>query len=102
MLITEMNRVQVQSSFFFCINPVTCMHQFEIIFSFIGGYNQKTDWHRICVFKPNLRDNVYNYLRKGQRVHVKGKILYGEVKDESGDARTTTSILADDVIFFQQ
>ncbi|XP_065221549.1 single-stranded DNA-binding protein, mitochondrial-like [Planococcus citri] len=66
-----------------------------------SGFNQKTDWHRICVFKPNLRDNVSNYLRKGQRVYVTGKIMYGEIKDESGGTQATTSILADDVIFFQ-
>ncbi|XP_065226851.1 single-stranded DNA-binding protein, mitochondrial-like [Planococcus citri] len=67
-----------------------------------GTFNQKTDWHRICVFKPNLRDNVLNYMKKGQRVYVSGKIMYGEIRDESGGVRSTTSILADDVIFFQR
>ncbi|XP_025416754.1 single-stranded DNA-binding protein, mitochondrial isoform X2 [Sipha flava] len=61
---------------------------------------QKTDWHRIVVFKPGLRDTVYNYLQKGQRIHVSGRIMYGELKDESGNSRTTTSIAADDIIFF--
>lgn len=61
---------------------------------------QKTDWHRIVVFRPGLRDTVYNYLQKGQRVHVSGRLMYGELKDESGNSRTTTSIAADDIIFF--
>lgn len=61
---------------------------------------QKTDWHRVVVFRPGLRDTVYNFLQKGQRVHVSGKIMYGELKDESGNIRTTTSIAADDIIFF--
>ncbi|CAL8120547.1 unnamed protein product [Orchesella dallaii] len=64
-----------------------------------GGVLQKTDWHRICVFKPYLRDSVYKYLNKGQRVYVTGRISYGEIKDESGTSHTTTSIIADDVIF---
>lgn len=62
---------------------------------------QKTDWHRIAVFRPNLRENVYNYMRKGQRVLVNGRLSYGEVKDEDGNTRTATSIIAEDIIFFQ-
>ncbi|VVC35420.1 Primosome PriB/single-strand DNA-binding,Nucleic acid-binding, OB-fold,Single-stranded DNA-binding protein [Cinara cedri] len=62
--------------------------------------SQKTDWHRVVVFRPGLRDTIFNYLQKGQRVHVSGRIMYGELKDESGSSRTTTSIVADDVIFF--
>lgn len=66
-----------------------------------GEFVQRTDWHRICVFKPTLRDTVYTYLKKGQRVYVSGRLTYGEIKDESGNPRTTTAIVADDVIFFQ-
>ncbi|XP_069682553.1 single-stranded DNA-binding protein, mitochondrial isoform X5 [Periplaneta americana] len=66
-----------------------------------GEFVQRTDWHRICVFKPSLRDTVYTYLKKGQRVYVSGRLTYGEVKDEEGNPRTTTAIVADDVIFFQ-
>ena len=62
---------------------------------------QKTDWHRVCIFKPTLRETVYNYLRKGQRVMVNGRLSYGEIKDEEGNTKSSTSIIADDVIFFQ-
>ncbi|XP_046431719.1 single-stranded DNA-binding protein, mitochondrial isoform X1 [Neodiprion fabricii] len=67
-----------------------------------GEFIQRTDWHRICVFKPILRDTVYTYLKKGTRVLVNGRVSYGEVKDESGNQKSTTSIIADDVIFFQR
>ncbi|XP_050493794.1 single-stranded DNA-binding protein, mitochondrial [Bombus huntii] len=66
-----------------------------------GDFVQRTDWHRICIFKPGLRDTVLNYLKKGQRVYVLGKISYGEFKDEDGTTRSSTSVIADDVIFFQ-
>lgn len=66
-----------------------------------GEFVQRTDWHRICVFKPTLRDTVYTYLKKGQRVYVSGRLTYGEIKDEAGNPRTTTAVVADDVIFFQ-
>ena len=62
---------------------------------------QRTDWHRVCVFKPNLRESVYNFLKKGQRVLVNGRLSYGEIKDEDGNAKPTTAIIAEDVIFFQ-
>lgn len=63
---------------------------------------QKVDWHRVCVFKPNLRDIVFTYLKKGQRVYVSGRVTYGDVTDEATGRRTTlTSIIADDVIFFK-
>lgn len=66
-----------------------------------GDWAQKTDWHRIVVFKPALRDSVMNYLRKGQRTMITGKITYGEITDQEGKQRLSTSIIADDVIFFQ-
>nr|CAD7455718.1 unnamed protein product [Timema tahoe] len=66
-----------------------------------GEFMQRTDWHRVCIFKPSLRDTVYNYLKKGQRVYVAGRLTYGEVKDEAGNPRPTTAVVADDVIFFQ-
>lgn len=65
-----------------------------------GEFTQRTEWHRVICFKPGLRETIMNYLRKGQRVHVSGKITYGEIKGEDGRQRSTTSIQADDVIFF--
>uniref|UniRef100_A0A1L8DWM5 Putative single-stranded dna-binding protein n=1 Tax=Nyssomyia neivai TaxID=330878 RepID=A0A1L8DWM5_9DIPT len=64
-----------------------------------GDWSQKTDWHRIVVFKPNLRESVMSYLRRGQRAMVQGKISYGEITDQEGKQRVSTSIIADEVIF---
>ena len=65
-----------------------------------GQFLQRTEWHRIVCFKPGLRETILNFLKKGQRVHVTGRITYGEVKGDDGTARSTTAIAADDVIFF--
>lgn len=62
---------------------------------------QKTDWHKICVFKPNLRDFVYKYLKKGQRTMITGRINYSEFKGADGNVSSSTSIIADDIVFFQ-
>ncbi|KAF9412976.1 hypothetical protein HW555_008673 [Spodoptera exigua] len=66
-----------------------------------GDVLQRTDWHRISIFKPGLRDTVYKYLKKGQRVYITGKLSYGEVKMDDGQVRSASTIIADDVIFFQ-
>ncbi|XP_017469559.1 PREDICTED: single-stranded DNA-binding protein, mitochondrial [Rhagoletis zephyria] len=66
-----------------------------------GDWAQRTEWHRVVVFKPALRDTVMQHLKKGQRTMVQGKITYGEITDQSGNQKTTTSIIADDVIFFR-
>ncbi|XP_076183785.1 mitochondrial single stranded DNA-binding protein [Ptiloglossa arizonensis] len=65
-----------------------------------GDFAQRTDWHKICVFQPNLRDNVISYLKKGQRVMVTGKISYSEFTDEAGNVKPSTAIIADEVVFF--
>lgn len=68
-----------------------------------GGeeWSERTDWHNIAVFKPGLRDTAYNYISKGSRVYVTGKIMYGEVTDRAGIRRHTTTIAADDLIFMK-
>lgn len=42
------------------------------------------------------------FLKKGQRTMVQGKITYGEITDNEGKPRMSTSIIADDVIFFKE
>ncbi|XP_060530958.1 single-stranded DNA-binding protein, mitochondrial [Cylas formicarius] len=66
-----------------------------------GEFLQRTEWHRIVCFKPGIRESVLNYLKKGQRVYVSGRITYGEIRDGDGTPKATTAVAADDVIFFQ-
>jgi single-strand DNA-binding protein len=42
---------------------------------------------------------VYQYVKKGQRVYVTGRLTYGEITDTEGVQRATTAIIAEDVIF---
>uniref|UniRef100_A0A0A9W7H0 Single-stranded DNA-binding protein, mitochondrial n=1 Tax=Lygus hesperus TaxID=30085 RepID=A0A0A9W7H0_LYGHE len=65
-----------------------------------GEQTQKTDWHRICVFKPSLRDLVFTYLKKGQRVYITGKIVYSSTKQDNV-TQNRVSIFADQIVFFQ-
>lgn len=66
-----------------------------------GDWIQRVDWHKIAVFKPQLRETALNYVTKGQRVLVNGTVSYGEVKDSEGVSRPVTSIIADEIICFQ-
>lgn len=66
-----------------------------------GEFLQRTEWHRVVCFKPGLRETILNYLKKGQRVHVTGRITYGEIRTDDGKPKATTAIAADEVIFFQ-
>lgn len=59
----------------------------------------KTEWHKISVFKPNLRPVAEEYVKSGSRLMVEGKISYGHIVDSQGNAVPTTSIIADDIIF---
>ena len=62
-----------------------------------GG--NKTEWHKISVFKPGLRPVAEQYVKSGSRVMVEGKISYGHIVDAQGGAVPIASIIADDIIF---
>ncbi|XP_003220904.1 single-stranded DNA-binding protein, mitochondrial [Anolis sagrei] len=64
-----------------------------------GDISQKTTWHRISVFRPGLRDVAYQYVKKGARIFVEGKIDYGEYMDKNNVRRQATTIIADNIIF---
>ncbi|EEC13279.1 single-stranded DNA-binding protein, ssb, putative, partial [Ixodes scapularis] len=53
-----------------------------------------TQWHRISVFKPFLRNTVHQHMRKGSRVLVQGRLVYGEVTDAKGVGHITSTVVA--------
>nr|CAG4641419.1 EOG090X0O5J [Eulimnadia texana] len=67
-----------------------------------GEVVKKTEWHRVGVFKPALRELAVNYVTKGQRVLIQGRLIYGEVKDSEGQSRQTSTIVADEIICFKK
>lgn len=64
-----------------------------------GDVSQKTTWHRVSVFKPGLRDVAYQYVKKGSRILVEGKLDYGEYVDKNQVRRQATTIIADNIVF---
>ncbi|KAL0962739.1 hypothetical protein UPYG_G00344690 [Umbra pygmaea] len=71
----------------------------EVESSPAADVSQKTTWHRVSIFKPGLRDVAYQYVKKGSRVLVEGKLDYGEYVDKNNVRRQATTIIADNIIF---
>lgn len=81
-------------------NPVTV---FPLATSFTlktreGEYVQKTEWHRISVFRPVLKDLISQFVKKGDRLYVTGSISYSQYKDKNNIVQRATNIIADDVL----
>jgi len=63
-----------------------------------GEYVQKTEWHRVSVFKPGLKTFVSQSVKKGDKVYVNGSISYTQYKDKNNVMQRATTIIADDVL----
>jgi len=57
-----------------------------------GQMQERTEWHRIVMFN-RLAEVAGEYLSKGSKVYVEGKIQTRKWKDQSGQDRYTTEIV---------
>ena len=58
-----------------------------------GQVQESTEWHRIVAWQ-RLAEICGEYLHKGSRVYIEGKIQTRKWKDQSGVDRYTTEIIA--------
>ena len=58
-----------------------------------GDKQEKTEWHRIVMFN-RLGEIAGEYLRKGSKVYIEGKLQTRKWQDQSGQDRYTTEIVA--------
>ena len=58
-----------------------------------GERKEKTEWHRISVFQEGLVKVVNDYVRKGAKLYIEGKIETRKWTDNSGQERYTTEIV---------
>ncbi|OGT37086.1 MAG: single-stranded DNA-binding protein [Gammaproteobacteria bacterium RIFCSPHIGHO2_12_FULL_38_14] len=62
-----------------------------------GETQERTEWHRV-VFYQRLAEIVGEYLRKGSKVYVEGRLQTRKWQDKnSGQDRYTTEIIADNM-----
>lgn len=62
-----------------------------------SGQNQeRTEWHRI-VFFNRLAEIVGEYVRKGTKLYIEGRLQTRKWQDQSGQDRYTTEIVASEM-----
>jgi single-strand DNA-binding protein len=61
-----------------------------------GESQEKTEWHR-TVFFSRLAEIAGEYLRKGSKVYVEGRLQTRKWQDQSGQERYTTEIIVSDM-----
>lgn len=59
--------------------------------------NERTDWHRVTVFGKSA-DFVEQYVRKGDRLFVQGRVEYNTTEDAQGNKKFWTDVIANEVI----
>ena len=63
-----------------------------------GEKQERTEWHKVSVF-GKLAELCGEYLAKGRKVYVEGKIQTRQWEDKEGATRRTTEIKAREVKF---
>ncbi|MDO3723175.1 single-stranded DNA-binding protein [Marinobacter sp. chi1] len=59
-----------------------------------GQMVPKTEWHRIVMF-GKIAEVAGQYLRKGSKVYIEGKLQTRKWQDQSGQDRYTTEVVVD-------
>jgi single-strand DNA-binding protein len=59
-----------------------------------GEKQERTEWHRIVMFN-RLGEIAGEYLKKGSKVYIEGKLQTRKWQDQSGQDKYTTEIVAD-------
>lgn len=61
-----------------------------------GNREEKTEWHKIVLFN-RLAEVAGEYLKKGSKVYVEGKLQTRKWQDKGGQDRYTTEIVANNL-----
>ncbi len=58
-----------------------------------GERKEKTEWHRVVVWVEHMAKFAEKYLRKGDTVHVEGKLQTRKWQDNDGKDRYSTEVV---------
>lgn len=58
-----------------------------------GERKEKTEWHTVAVFQEGLVRVVEQYLKKGSKVYIEGKLQTRKWQDQSGADRYSTEVV---------
>lgn len=62
-----------------------------------GNRIDQTEWHNIVLWR-GLADVANNYLKKGSKVYIEGKLKTRSYQDKDNNTRYTTEIVADQMV----
>jgi len=58
-----------------------------------GEKKEKTEWHAVAIFSEGLVKVAQNYLKKGSKVYLEGKLQTRKWQDKDGNDRYTTEVV---------
>lgn len=58
-----------------------------------GERKERTEWHRVVIFNPNLAEVAEKYLKKGAKVFIEGQLQTRKWTDQQGQEKYTTEIV---------
>ena len=58
-----------------------------------GERKERTEWHRVVIFNPNLCDVAEKYLKKGSKIYLEGQLQTRKWQDQSGQDKYTTEVV---------
>ena len=61
-----------------------------------GERQERTEWHRVVLFRRSA-EVAGEYLHKGSRVYIEGRLQTRKWQDRNGQERYTTEIVANDM-----
>ncbi|MEX0891979.1 MAG: single-stranded DNA-binding protein [Gemmatimonadota bacterium] len=62
-----------------------------------GQQQEKTEWHRLTFF-DKLAELVEQYIHKGDRLYVEGRLEYSQTEDDKGQPRYWTDIVVREMV----
>ena len=58
-----------------------------------GERREKTEWHQVAIFQEGLVRIAEQYLKKGAKVYIEGKLQTRKWQDQSGQDRYSTEVV---------
>jgi single-strand DNA-binding protein len=58
-----------------------------------GERKERTEWHTVAIFNENLVKVAEQYLKKGSKVYIEGKLETRKWQDQSGQDRYSTEVV---------
>lgn len=62
-----------------------------------GQQQDRTDWHRLTFF-GKLADVVEQWVKKGDRLYVEGRLEYSQTQDDQGGVKYWTDVVVNEMV----